>query len=276
MRAYVEDNHQIFGINYRYARRLIRAYSLCETLGEVHPPPPNEAICRSLANISSPGLRALVWNLMNGTQFSSVMSANLVHTLYQQLADVVSYVSNANVFLENTSVERYTPRFLLGLVREVLCDIDLDPASCSLANKDVQARTYYSQNGAQLSWIAQRVFCNPPYGVVRNENNQLVSQSGQFFSHGVNQVFTHGHCETAIFLLKAAPGYVWWNEVLGYPHCFLSEKLAFNQPNGEAFQHKLPHGHVVVCLTTNEEVLTKFCEVFSSVGYIPGYNSWAY
>jgi phage N-6-adenine-methyltransferase len=60
--------------------------------------------------------------------------------------------------------EWYTPLEVLALVREVLGQIDVDPASCAVAQRAVQAQTFYGldDDGLRQPWTG-RVFCNPPY-----------------------------------------------------------------------------------------------------------------
>jgi hypothetical protein len=60
--------------------------------------------------------------------------------------------------------ENYTPGTLLEMIRKVLGNIDLDPASCARAQKTVQANRYFTEkeDGLAQAW-AGRVFLNPPY-----------------------------------------------------------------------------------------------------------------
>lgn len=62
--------------------------------------------------------------------------------------------------------EWYTSRKIVDACRKTLGGIDLDPASCELANKTVGAKIFYTkeQNGLQFPWTG-RVFMNPPYSV---------------------------------------------------------------------------------------------------------------
>jgi hypothetical protein len=64
----------------------------------------------------------------------------------------------------NANFELYTPADWIELVRKVLGEVDLDPASCEQAQETVQARTFFTQsdNGLEQDWHG-RVFCNPPY-----------------------------------------------------------------------------------------------------------------
>src|SRR4029450_12067075 len=60
--------------------------------------------------------------------------------------------------------EWYTPKETLPAVRQVLGVIDLDPASCALAQTLVQARTYYTldDDGLRHPWHG-KLLLNPPY-----------------------------------------------------------------------------------------------------------------
>lgn len=60
--------------------------------------------------------------------------------------------------------EWYTPEKYLELAREVLGEIDLDPASSIVAQKTVQAKKFFDRtiNGLRQEWHG-RVWLNPPY-----------------------------------------------------------------------------------------------------------------
>ncbi len=60
--------------------------------------------------------------------------------------------------------ERYTPPELTNMVRRVLGEIDLDPASSRQANKVVNAKSFFTKqtNGLKKRWHG-RVFLNPPF-----------------------------------------------------------------------------------------------------------------
>lgn len=73
------------------------------------------------------------------------------------------------------SDEWYTPTEIVESARAVLCGIDLDPASCPVANERVQARWFFSQqvDGLKQAWRGDEpdggglyrcsVWMNPPY-----------------------------------------------------------------------------------------------------------------
>ena len=68
------------------------------------------------------------------------------------------------VLTSQQSVEWYTPPQYVEMVREVLGDIDLDPASSEIPQSWIQARTYWTaeDDGLSRDWFG-RVFLNPPY-----------------------------------------------------------------------------------------------------------------
>jgi len=61
-----------------------------------------------------------------------------------------------------------TPDYILGPVRDLLGGIGLDP--CTELDNPTGAKRFYAppQDGAELPWNAETVFCNPPYGEARN------------------------------------------------------------------------------------------------------------
>ncbi len=60
--------------------------------------------------------------------------------------------------------ENYTPREIIIDVKKVLGKIDLDPASCLLAQEIIQAENFFTEenDGLNKKWYGN-VFLNPPY-----------------------------------------------------------------------------------------------------------------
>src|SRR2546427_12378186 len=74
-----------------------------------------------------------------------------------------------------SSNEWYTPSKYIEAAREVMGSIDLDPASCELANRSVKASRYYTKedNGLMHPWWGN-VWLNPPFGKTNNRSNQAL------------------------------------------------------------------------------------------------------
>src|SRR5437660_1484971 len=76
--------------------------------------------------------------------------------------------------LQQDSFEWYTPKKYVEAARNVLGEIDLDPASSEQANRIVQAKLFYDQtrDGLTQTWKAQTVWLNPPYCKQGSTSNQ--------------------------------------------------------------------------------------------------------
>ena len=82
-------------------------------------------------------------------------------------AQRIGDLENANTVrgTEDTGeFERYTPAQYIEAARRVLGEIDLDPASCEVAQRTVKAVEYFTakDDGLEQEWHG-RVWLNPPY-----------------------------------------------------------------------------------------------------------------
>ena len=85
--------------------------------------------------------------------------------------------------------------------------------------------------------------------------------------------------QEVVLLLKVSVGLERFMEVFIWPHCLISERLAFvnGRGNREADRGGLKpraqntHGSVLVYVGSNEKL---FAEKFGHLGVIPGTNSW--
>jgi ParB family chromosome partitioning protein len=132
------------------------------------------------------------------------------------------YLPGATARRTGDSDERYTPPWLAELARQVLGAIDLDPASCAIANQTIGAAAYYdkAQSGLDQPW-AGRVWLNPPYSTPRPWAERLIRE------------YARGHVTAALLLLNADPGtHIQQQLARAYPCCQLAGRGDFFRPDG--------------------------------------------
>jgi phage N-6-adenine-methyltransferase len=122
--------------------------------------------------------------------------------------------------------ERYTPARYIELARQVLGEIDLDPASCEQAQKTVRAAQYFTvaDDGLEQPWEG-RVWLNPPY------HRELAPR----FIHKLIFEFEDLHVDAAIMLTNNSTDTVWFAEAANVCQaiCFTTGRIHFDVPNGE-------------------------------------------
>ncbi|MCY4129588.1 MAG: DNA N-6-adenine-methyltransferase, partial [Gammaproteobacteria bacterium] len=102
------------------------------------------------------------------------------------------------------NVEAYTPREIIEAARLSMGEIDLDPASCDLANTVVKAKLFYSENdsGLDRSW-AGCVWLNPPFSGGRL----------RLFVCALLAEFVHCNVDKACLLAPHVGGSTWVDEI---------------------------------------------------------------
>lgn len=120
--------------------------------------------------------------------------------------DVVAEVQKRpHVTFNSGNNEWYTPEKYIELARQVLGVIDLDPASCELANETVKAERFYSEqdNGLTKEWTG-RVWMNPPYG------SDLIGQ----FTEKFTEEYNAGNITEGIVLVNNATETAWFCQMM--------------------------------------------------------------
>lgn len=159
------------------------------------------------------------------------------------------------------SNEWYTPSKYIEAARLVMGGIDLDPASCELANRIVKASHYYTQedNGLLQRWYG-RIWLNPPYGHTQGG----VSMSHQrAFAEKLLREYAAGTFEQAILLSLGNPNSVWFQPFFEFLLCFCRGHIDFYRPDGSTGTFGFPLAFAY--LGPNE---ARFIEVFSKFGRI--------
>lgn len=132
------------------------------------------------------------------------------------------------------NAENYTPAPIIDRVREVLGEIDLDPASCEMAQEVVKAKTYCTEkdDGLSMSWSGC-VFLNPPYGMpqIREFTDKLIESLPTI--------------KSAILLTNDQTDTMWWQKCALHAQviCMPSGRISFYTPtkgktaplNGQTF-----------------------------------------
>lgn len=160
-----------------------------------------------------------------------------------------------SVLTSQSSQEWYTPGHVILWVRDILGDIELDPASCEEANKTVQAKQIYTlaTRGYHTRWVADTLFLNPPF-----------SETGKWVDK-LTWRYIDGDVRQAIMLINSAPGYVWfeslWRE---RTVCMLRERLKFTSSDGLVYG-QAKKGQALVYFGQDD---TKFAEVLEPYGRV--------
>ena len=139
--------------------------------------------------------------------------------------DVVSDIKKRPHVANNSgNNEWYTPADYINLAREVMGSIDLDPATSEVAQRTVNATTYYTAetNGLDKPWCG-RVWMNPPYA------SDLI---GQFVDRLIEEL---PNIEQAIVLVNNATETEWFNKMVSMADavCFPRSRVKFYMPDGK-------------------------------------------
>jgi hypothetical protein len=143
----------------------------------------------------------------------------------------------------NQTTNYITPPKYINLVREVLGEIDLDPASTLIANTIVGAKTFYTEreDGLNQPWFG-RVFMNHPWGKGekackegcskrvcwdRGYHLETTTPSNQDWVQKLEAHYVIGSVEEAICLVAASTSEKWFQPLYSYPICFTDHRIAF-------------------------------------------------
>lgn len=163
-----------------------------------------------------------------------------------------------------TNNEWYTPHRYIEAARTVMGSIDLDPASCEVANEIVRAKHYYIQeeDGLKQVWSGN-IWLNPPYGKINNKSTI------ELWIKRLIREYETGNVTSAILLTTCDSDNQWFQLLWNYLICFTNHNVHFFKPiNGEIRKDSRStqmFGTVFTYLGNNEE---KFIEVFSQFGTV--------
>jgi phage N-6-adenine-methyltransferase len=147
--------------------------------------------------------------------------------------------------------EWYTPRHVIGAALSVLGAIDLDPCSDPGPDFNVPAAERFTaeHDGLARGWRG-RVWMNPPY-----------SRAAEFCAK-LAEEFAYGNVPAALALVPARTDTAWFRSLGAADWCFLSGRLRFLTPGGEA-PNSATFPSAVAYLGQDREL---FAAVFSALG----------
>jgi ParB family chromosome partitioning protein len=151
--------------------------------------------------------------------------------------------------------EWYTPVDILEKARSLFGNIDLDPASCETANKNVQALKYYTSGEDGLAHIwSGKVWLNPPY------SQPAISK----FAEAVR--LKRQEYKEALILVNNATETQWFVDMATHAmaFCFLSGRVKFIDKNGNKTGSPL-QGQVLIYIGDNIEA---FYSIFKGIGIV--------
>lgn len=152
--------------------------------------------------------------------------------------------------------EWYTPPYIIALVRAVLGDIDVDPASCAVAQETVQAKRYHTKadDGLKQQWRGT-VFANPPYarGLIDQFATKLVLE------------YARRHATEAVALVNNQGGTQWFSLLLDVAaaYCFPTGRIPFLDASGRPGTPLV--GQAIFYFGPAPE---RFAEVFAAIGSV--------
>lgn len=182
--------------------------------------------------------------------------------LAQQL-HIAGYPPTTTV--QEKSNEWYTPARYIEAARRVMGGIDLDPASCELANRTVKAMRYYTkeQNGLLLPWYGN-VWLNPPYGLVTPGLRGSTKSLQRNFAIELHKRYQMQEIAQAILLLLGASLCMpWFIPFWEYPICVVRQRIEFTLADGT--QGHNGYGNCFIYLGPHEQ---KFIDIFSEFGTV--------
>ena len=157
----------------------------------------------------------------------------------------------------NGQIEWYTPKQYIDAAVKVMGSIDCDPCTSELAQKVVQAKTYYTidTDGLAHDWGTGTVWLNPPYAakIIRSFVDKLLAHLDD---GSVSQaiMLTHNNADTAWFH-KAA--------MRATSVCFTRGRVKFYDERGQG--NSPTHGHVFIYFGKRRAT---FERVFKEFGWI--------
>jgi phage N-6-adenine-methyltransferase len=170
-------------------------------------------------------------------------------------AGLLKIANGSHVSLNSGENEWYTPRDYIEAARQAMGGIDLDPASCDVAQVNVQAGRFYTieDNGLDKKWTGN-VWLNPPY------SKELI---GLFAAKvaGESERFRQ-----AVVLVNNATETAWFHQMVSVASavCFFRGRIRFLDKTGKPANTPV-QGQAAIYIGPNVDA---FRRAFSPMGFV--------
>ncbi len=202
---------------------------------------------------------------------------------------IVKKLGNDQLVNQNSGcVEWYTPSWITDLASELMGGIDLDPASCEIANRTVGAKHFYTKedDGLTKDWFGN-VFMNHPFGKSeaacrksKTEPNKWLCKNQRCIKRGYhNENYVPGNADwinrfisqyeqdkfrRGVAITFASTSENWFRPLYKFPRCWLYDRVNFVDANGNEIKGS-PKGCV---LTFVGMEVPKIHKLFSKYGHV--------
>jgi hypothetical protein len=175
-------------------------------------------------------------------------------TVAKSKIKVVSLLERGSIRKKDVA-EFYTPAPIIKLAREVLGEIDLDPASCLEAQQTVQATSFFCKKDDAITqeWHG-RVWLNPPFG------REIVPR----FVEKLLTEIENSHVKAAILLVNNCTETKWFANAARSAKaiCFHTGRITFDTL---AEPHEVTQGQALFYWGG---ALEQFIKEFSTIGWV--------
>lgn len=170
-------------------------------------------------------------------------------------AGLLKIANGSHVSLNSGENEWYTPRDYIEAARQAMGGIDLDPASCEVAQANVQAGRFYSidDNGLDKNWTGN-VWLNPPYSkeLIGLFAAKVAGESDRF--------------RQAVVLVNNATETAWFHQMVSVASsvCFFRGRIRFLDKTGKPANTPV-QGQAAIYIGPNVDA---FRRAFSPMGFV--------
>ena len=249
-----------WGMSRIHAHRLMTSAGVVSNLLPIGNIPKTESQARPLTTLE-PEEQIAAWETAVNTAPNGKITAAHVQSVVDEIKrpTIEPAPQPAHVSHNSGNNEWYTPPEFTEAARVLMGGIDTDPASSEIANKTVQAATYYTEETDGLAWDWNgRVWMNPPYA------QPLITE----FCEKLVIDYQQGFITEACVLVNNATETRWFNLLLAEAAavCFVKGRIKFvdmdGNPSGAPLQ-----GQAVLYFGANTESFNNCFSQFGKVLY---------